>query len=48
MISFSTHDDQLKSGGKLEKLIVVKPALDLPVEVQVLYIAYEGWFYSGR
>ena len=24
------------------------PALDRPVEVQILYIAYEGWIYSGR
>ena len=45
---FSTHDELLTSGAKIEKLIVAPPALDRPVEVQILYIAYEGWIYSGR
>ena len=44
----STHDELLTSGAKIEKLIVAHPALDRPVEVQILYIAYEGWIYSGR
>ena len=38
----------LNSGAKLEKLIVAHPALDKLVEVQLLYIAYNGWIYSGR
>ena len=48
LIFFSTHDELLTSGAKIEKLIVAHPALDRPVEVQILYIAYEGWIYSGR
>ena len=45
---FSTHDELLTSGAKIEKLIVAHPALDDPIEIQILYIAYEGWIYSGR
>jgi len=44
----STHDELLTSGAKIEKLIVAHPALDDPIEIQILYIAYEGWIYSGR
>jgi len=44
----STHDELLTSGAKIEKLIVAHPALDDPIEIQMLYIAYEGWIYSGR
>ena len=31
----------------MEKLLVVHPAIE-PVEAQILYVAYEGWIYSGR
>ena len=48
LIPFSTHDELLTSGAKIEKLIVAHPALSQPTEVQILYIAYEGWIYSGR
>ena len=48
LIIFSTHDELLSSGAKLEKLIVVRPALEFPLEVQILYIAYQGWIYSGQ
>ena len=47
-LMFSTHDELLTSGAKIEKLIVAHPALDDPIEIQILYIAYEGWIYSGR
>ena len=40
-------DDLLTSGSQLEKLIVVHPAI-IPVEAQILYVAYDGWIYSGR
>ncbi|XP_040564250.1 pancreatic triacylglycerol lipase [Lepeophtheirus salmonis] len=40
-------DDLLSSTGHLEKLIVVHPAI-VPVKAQILYIAYDGWIYSGR
>ena len=45
---FSNHDELLTSGAKIEKLIVSHPALSEPTEIQILYIAYEGWIYSGR
>ena len=45
---FSTHDELLTSGAKIEKLIVSHPALSEPTEIQILYVAYEGWIYSGR
>ena len=44
----STHDELLTSGAKIEKLIVSHPVLSEPTEIQILYIAYEGWIYSGR
>ena len=40
-------DDLLESGSGIEKLIVVHPAIK-PVEAYILYVAYEGWFSSGR
>ena len=45
---FSNHDELLTSGAKIEKLIVSHPALSEPTDIQILYIAYEGWIYSGR
>ena len=45
---FRAEDDLLTSGVKIEKLIVAHPAIDKLVEVQLLYIAYNGWIYSGR
>ena len=45
---FSNHDELLTSGAKIEKLIVSHPALSQPTDIQILYIAYEGWIYSGR
>ena len=47
-ICFSTDDELLTSGAKLEKLIVAHPALEFPVEVQITYTAYQGWIYSGQ
>ena len=41
-------DELLTSGAKIEKLIVAHPALARPTEIQILYLAYEGWIYSGR
>ena len=46
-LSFSGVDDLLTSGTKLEKLIVTHPAIN-PVSVHLLYVAYEGWIYTGR
>ena len=40
-------DDLLTSGAQLEKLLIVHPAI-IPVEAHILYVAYEGWIYSGR
>ena len=48
LLFFSTHDELLTSGAKIEKLIVSHPVLSEPTEIQILYIAYEGWIYSGR
>ena len=48
MLNFSTHDELLTSGAKIEKLIVAHPALSQPTEIQILYTSYEGWIYSGR
>ena len=44
---FSGVDDLLTSGTQLEKLIVTHPAIN-PVSVHLLYVAYEGWIYTGR
>ena len=44
---FSDVDDLLTSGTQLEKMIVTHPAID-PVSVHLLYVAYEGWIYTGR
>ena len=46
--NFSNQDELLTSGAKIEKLIVSHPALSQPTEIQILYLAYEGWIYSGR
>ena len=43
----SDVDDLLTSGTQVEKLIVTHPAID-PVSVHLLYVAYEGWIYTGR
>jgi hypothetical protein len=40
-------DDLLTSGTQLEKLFVLHPAI-IPVEAQIVYVAYDGWIYSGR
>lgn len=40
-------DDLLTSGSQIEKLLVGHPAI-VPVEVHILYVAYDGWIYSGR
>ena len=40
-------DDLLTSGTQLEKLVVLHPAI-VPVEAQLVYVAYNGWIYSGR
>ncbi|TRY75617.1 hypothetical protein TCAL_07503 [Tigriopus californicus] len=40
-------DDLLTSGSQIEKLLVGHPAI-IPVEVHILYVAYDGWIYSGR
>lgn len=47
MACLSDVDDLLTSGTQLEKLLVVHPAI-VPVEAHILYVAYEGWIYSGR
>ena len=48
MCVFCSPDELLTSGAKIEKLIVAHPALARPTEIQILYLAYEGWIYSGR
>lgn len=40
-------DDLLTSGTQVEKLVVLHPAI-VPVEAQLVYVAYNGWIYSGR
>ena len=40
-------DDLLTSGPQVEKLVVLHPAI-IPVEAQLVYVAYNGWIYSGR
>ena len=40
-------DDLLTSGSQIEKLLVAHPAI-IPVEAHILYVAYDGWIYSGR
>jgi hypothetical protein len=40
-------DDLLTSGTKLEKIIAVHPVIE-PVSAHLLYVAYDGWIYSGR
>lgn len=40
-------DDLLTSGTKVEKLITVHPVIE-PVSALLLYVAYDGWIYSGR
>ena len=48
MINFSRDvDDLLTSGTQVEKLVVLHPAI-VPVEAQLVYVAYNGWIYSGR
>ena len=37
----------LTSGTKLEKIITVHPMIE-PVSAHLLYVAYNGWIYSGR
>ena len=44
---YSDVDDLLTSGTQLEKLLVTHPAID-PVSVLLLYVAYDGWIYTGR
>ena len=31
----------------MDKLVIVHPAI-VPTEAHLLYVAYEGWIYSGR
>eukprot|EP00095_Tigriopus_kingsejongensis_P003776 maker-scaffold155_size301336-snap-gene-0.7 protein:Tk03776 transcript:maker-scaffold155_size301336-snap-gene-0.7-mRNA-1 annotation:"hypothetical protein AaeL_AAEL004058" len=40
-------DDLITSGSQIEKLLVLHPAI-VPVEAHILYVAYDGWIYSGR
>ena len=45
--TFRDVDDLLTSGTQVEKLVVLHPAI-VPVEAQLVYVAYNGWIYSGR
>ena len=40
-------DDLLTSGTKIEKIITVHPIIE-PVRAYLLYVAYDGWIFSGR
>lgn len=44
---FSDVDDLLTSGTKIEKIITIRPDIE-PVTAYLLYIAYDGWIFSGR
>ena len=44
---FRDVDDLLTSGSKLEKIITVHPIIE-PISAHLLYVAYNGWIYSGR
>ena len=37
----------LTSGTKIEKIITVHPIIE-PVSAYLLYVAYDGWIFSGR
>ena len=40
-------DDLMTSGTKIEKIISVHPVIE-PVTAYLLYVAYDGWIFSGR
>lgn len=37
----------MTSGTKIEKIISVHPVIE-PVTAYLLYVAYDGWIFSGR
>ena len=47
LIYYRDVDDLLTSGTKLEKIITVHPIIE-PISAHLLYVAYNGWIYSGR
>ena len=47
MCIFRDVDDLLTSGTKIEKIITVHPIIE-PVRAYLLYVAYDGWIFSGR